>query len=149
MSSYCENNNFFYIKSVYCLFIFVWILLVFLNHFYNSYASLILIVPLIIFIIGFFNCELFNENLETDVFKVTFIGVGLLLSLPLLKLFNEKNEDKQLNHIIFLAMISVLLSYYHIWVPIENRQICKIIQSCLETYAITLYIFAILIFFMK
>jgi len=141
--------NPYYVASVFAIFAFIWILVVLLNRLYTSHVSFILVVPLFIFTIGFFNAECIDCELEGDVFKVTFITVGLLLSLPLLKFFNENNEDRQLNHVIFLAIISILISYYHVWVPHEDRHVCKAIQSCLETFAITLYIFAVLIIFLK
>jgi len=138
----------YYVGSTYCIFALLWIIIVLWNKFYLSSANFILLIPLIIFTIGFFNLENLNDDLQNDVFRVTFISVGLLLSLPLLKLFNEKKENRMLNHVIFLSMIFILVSYYHFWVPSECRYVCKIIQSCLETFSITLYIFALTIFFM-
>lgn len=144
----CKYNPFF-ASSLYLIFTFIWIIIILWNKFYKSNAFMVLIIPIFIFTIGFCNTEECDDNVQRDIFKVSFISVGLLLSLPLLKLFNEKNEDRMLNHVVFLAMIFVLLSYYHIWVSQSQRQYCKIIQSCLETYSITLYIFALVIFFLQ
>ena len=144
-----EEDTHYYVAFIYLIFLLLWIILILINNFQKSEAYFILFIPVIIFIIGFFNANNCNFELQKDVFGITFISVGLLLSLPLLKLFNDKKEDKQLNHIIFLSMIFILLTYYHIWIPLENRYICKIIQSCFETYAITLYIFALVIFFLQ
>ena len=142
-------EEYYYIAFIYLIFSLFWIILILANNFQRSDAFFVLFIPLIIFGIGFFNSNNCDYELRKDVFNVTFISVGLLLSLPLLKLFNDKKEDKQLNHIIFLSMIFILFTYYHIWIPMENRYICKIIQSCFETYAITLYIFALVIFFLQ
>ena len=148
MPELLSEKKIYYISTTYLIFIFLWILLVVLNNFHKSSVSFVLLIPIIIFSIGIFNASNFDVDLQKDVFQVTFISVGLLLSLPLLKLFSEKNNNPQLNHVIFLAMISILLSYLHIWIPSEERHLCKIIQSCLETFAITLYIFALVIFFL-
>ena len=143
-----NHHQYCYISATYIFFIFLWLLIILLNGFYKSSAWYVLLIPFVIFTIGFFNTDCVDRELEEDVFKVTFVTIGILLSLPLLKLFNEKQYDRQLNHIIFLAMIATLFSYYHFWVPSSLRHVCKVIQSCLETIAITLYIFALVIFFL-
>ena len=143
------NMNNYYVGFIYLIFTLIWIIIILSNNFQKNDTFYILFIPVILFTIGFFNCDNCNPELQKDIFNISFINVGLLLSLPLLKVFNDKKEDKQLNHIIFLSMIFILLTYYHIWIPLENRYICKIIQSCIETFAITLYIFAISIFFLQ
>ena len=141
-------NNSYYVSAVYVVFVFIWLIIIIFNRFVKSSAAFVLVIPFIIFAIGFMNSDCIDNALEEDVFRVSFISVGLLLSLPLLKLFNEKGDNRQLNHVIFLAMIFTLISYYHIWVPLHDRHICKVIQSSLETISITLYIFALTIFFL-
>jgi len=147
-SSLIDSENCFYVGMIYILFSLIWILIVLYNRFYTSPASFILIIPLILFTIGYFNCDKFNVDLQNDVFRITFISVGLLLSLPLLKFFTETKPNKQLDHVIYLAMIFVLVSYYHVWLPLENRHTWKAIQSCFETFSVTFYIFALTIFFL-
>jgi len=139
----------FSVRLVYTVFTLIWVLLVVLNGFATNFLAIVLLIPIFLFMIGFINADFFNDNLETDVFNITFINAGLLLSLPLLKVINDKNNhhNKKLTHAIFLSMICVLLSYYHIWIKEENRFICRTIQSCLETFAITLYIYTLVVFF--
>ena len=61
----------------------------------------------------------------------------------------KKNDTyKRTTHIIFLAMILVLISYPHIWATMEFRHVFKIARSCIETMAVTLYIFVLMIFFL-
>lgn len=145
-----KDRLIYFTRSVYLIFALIWILLCIANKFYESAAAYVLFIPLIIFLMGFMNADCTCDNeVESDVFAVSFISIGILLSIPLLTLFNKNNDNILLNHVIFLAMISVLLSYYHIWVGYHQRHVCKAIRSCLETFSITLYIFAILIFFMS
>jgi hypothetical protein len=138
----------YYISATYIFFVLIWLLIIIINSFYKVEGWYVLCIPFIIFAIGFFNADCVDSELEDDVFRVSFVTIGILLSLPLLKLFNDKKYDRQLNHIIFLAMIATLFSYYHFWVPHSLRHVCKVIQSCLETIAITLYVFALIIFFL-
>ena len=150
MSHPVNQNTIFYVRSIFCLFSFIWIFVIILNKFYKNIACYILLIPFIIFLLGFINSEdTTNTDVEDDIFSVTFLTLGLVVSLPLLALFNKDNANPELNHVIFLAMISILLSYLHIWVGKENRHVFKAIRSCLETFSITLYIFAISIFFIK
>jgi hypothetical protein len=151
------ENVTFHIRTTFFIFILIWLSVILLNKFYLSNAFIVLLIPFFIFGLGLINSEIISdEKLEDDVFTTSFITLGLVISLPLLTLFNNNNREmknekkadvKTLNHIIFLAMIFTLLSYYHIWVNKVDRHVCKIIRSCFETMSITLYIFSLTIFF--
>lgn len=146
------------------IFSIIWTFMIAINRFYGTAAWPILLIPYAMMGIGFLNKDkISDDKVEEGVFSATFISMGLVISLPLLTLFtnkilgsqDEKSNDprktaicSQLNHIIFLAMIMILLSYVHIWVDESMRHVCKIIRSCFETIAVTLYIFALTIFFM-
>lgn len=164
----------YFTKAVYVIFTFIWLLLCLTNNFYENIAAYVLLIPFIVFLFGFFNAEeTCNTEVETDVFGVSFIAIGILVSMPLLTLFNKEDDKKLgtpditkietiedrdkrlerekntklLNHVVFIALVCVLLIYLPIWVGYHERHICKSIRSCLETFSITLYIYAIMIFF--
>ena len=158
----------FYTRAIFAFFTFLWILIVVLGKFYDSFASLVLLLPFGYYFIGFMNADnICTKEIEDDVFSTSFINTGMLLSLPLIAMFNKdesKTEDKtkeesdkvkkkndtykRTTHIIFLAMILVLISYPHIWATMEFRHVFKIARSCIETMAVTLYIFVLMIFFL-
>jgi hypothetical protein len=172
--THSEKKKYVYFtRAVYVIFTFIWLLLCLTNNFCENLASFVLFIPFIVFLFGFFNAEeTCNSEVETDVFGVSFIALGILISMPLLTLFN-KEEDKKLgtsevkiqtteeinkriekekntkllNHVVFISVICVLLIYLPIWVGYHERHICKSIRSCLETFSITLYIYALMIFF--
>lgn len=145
-----KSQTAFYVRSVYATFTFIWMLVIVMNKFYTSICAYILLIPFAIFLLGFINADdICDCEVETDVLSITFISVGVILSMPLLTMFNKDGPNRELNKIIFYALICILLSYLHIWVSKDNRHICKAIRSCLETFAISLYIFAITIFFMR
>lgn len=152
----------FFAKAVFVTFTFIWLLVIIVNKFYKSFASFILLLPFGYFLLGFMNSDhICNKEVEADVFAMTFVNTGILLSLPLIGLLNAKIDSEEsecemkrhkknkLNHIIYLAMIFILLTYPHFWVCMEARHIVKIIRSCLETFGITLYIFVLTIIFME
>lgn len=141
----CEKSN--YIRIVFIFFIIIWVFIVSINKFYLSVAFPVLLIPFASFGLGIINSDNIDNELGSDIFSATFITMGLVISLPLLTFFNKDKMDKDLNHIIFLAMISTLFSYIHIWINKNNRCICKVVRSCFETIAVTLYIFALTIFF--
>ena len=145
-----RKETVFYVRSIFTLFTFFWIMIIVMNKFYKSMVAYVLLIPFAIFLLAFMNAEdTVDDELENDVLSVTFVTVGIIISMPLLTLFNKDKSNTELNHIIFLAIISILLSYFHLWCDRSRRHICKAIRSCLETFSITLYIFAIAIFFVQ
>lgn len=158
----------FYIRSSFSFFIFLWALIILGNELHTKISFFVLIIPFALFSIGFMNAyEIADDGVENDVFTTTFITAGLILSMPLLGLFNKdldkmkeagkstseichiETSSKFLSRVIFLAMIFTLFSYYHIWVDKFHRHVVKIIRSCLEQIAVTLYIYALVLFFLK
>lgn len=139
----------FYIRATFFAFAIIWILLIVMNKLYTHIAAWILLIPLALFLLGFMHAEETNNcEIETDVFSTTFITVGLLFSLPLIAHTSKENPHPLLNRAIWLAMISTLFSYLHFWVGKSGRHVCKVIRSCLEMFAVSLYLYAIIIFSM-
>lgn len=137
-----------YIRYIFIIFIIIWTLIISVNRLYKFAAFPILLIPYASFGLGIINSdEIADDNLEEDIFSTTFIAMGLIISMPLLSHFNKDVHNKDLSHIIFMAMVAILFSYFHIWVDISRRHVCKISRSCFETIAVTLYIFAVTIFF--
>lgn len=143
----CENMG-VYVRFIFVCFSIFWLLIIVLNDLYKSEAYYVLILPFIVFFIAFFNSnDIIDDKVETDVFSVTFVTLGILFSMPLLAFFNKDTQRKDLNHVIYLAMIFTLVSYFHFWVDENYRHYFKMIRSCFETMAITLYIYALTIYF--
>jgi hypothetical protein len=138
----------FYVRSIFLIFTFVWMIVIILNKFYVSLAAWILLIPIMIFLLGFsFAEECCDCELADDIFSTSFMYVGVFISIPLLTLFNKDGRNRKLNHIVFLALISTLLAYLPMWLRKTARHPYKAARTCLETIAVTLYIFAIVIFF--
>jgi len=152
-----EEELIFHIRGLFIAFIFIWILIIVVSKFYKSFAALVLMIPLGYFLIGICNAEhIASNDVHEDVFKVTFITTGIILSMPLLSLVNDRIKSEQkgtkkekeekrimINHSIFLALVFILCSYPHIWTCCKVRLLFKIARSCLETFGVTMYIFAL------
>jgi len=144
-----KEKSTFYIRCTFLLFIFIWIFVIATNKLYESTAWFVLLIPFGLFGLGYLNSyDISDDTVEEDVLSATFITTGLVLSIPLLGIFNKDKMNSFLSHVIFLAMVFTLFSYLHIWVDRIDRHICKIIRSCFETIAVTLYIYALVIFFL-
>lgn len=144
------NSNSFYVRAIFAFFTFLWILIVVMNKLYESFAALILLLPFGYFFIGFMNADCVCEKeVMDDVLSVTFINTGLLLSLPIITFLSKDYVDKSINHVVYLTIVIILLSYPHIWASVKNRELYKVSRSCLETMSITLYIFVLTTFFMR
>lgn len=145
-----REKSTFYIRTVFSFYILVWTLVVLTNKLFTNPAFFILIIPFALFFTGLMNAyDIADDEVEEDVFSTTFITGGLIIFMALMTLFNKDKHDKFLSHILYLAVIFTLLSYYHIWVDKVNRHICKISRSCLEVIAITLYVYALTVYFME
>ena len=146
-----KSETCFYIRSVYGIFTLIWLLIIVINKFYTELTCYVLFIPFLIFLLAFMNAEdICDSEVENDVLGINFLTIGIVLFIPLVTLTNKETSvtaKTNVNHSIFLAVTCILLSYYHVWVCKSNRHVYKAIRSCLETIAITLYIFAIAIFF--
>lgn len=138
------------VKYIYISFILIWILIITISKFSYKNGFFVFVIPIILFVLAFFNGEnICNDDIVKDNFAITFANIGIIVSLSFLTSIKEKEikNNKDINRAIFLAMVFVLLTFYHIWVPLEYRIVFKHVRSCLETIAITLYIYALICFF--
>lgn len=151
--SKCEKNDEkfetgLYIRYMFIIFSIIWTFVIAYNKFFLLAAWPILTIPYGLFGLGILNSDdIADDEIEENVFSTTFVTMGLIISLPLLTMINKDKHNKELSHIIYLGMIFTLFSYFHFWVDREERHVFKIMRSCLETIAVTLYILALTIFF--
>lgn len=142
------NETSFYVRAVFSFFSVVWLLIIVFNKYYTSITAWILLIPFAIFLLGFMNAEeTCDSELTEDVFTLSFSTIGVVVAIPLLGLYNKDKTNDKLNNIVFLALICTLFTYLHVWIKKSTRHVYKAVRSCLETYAVILYIFSILIFF--
>lgn len=143
-----------YIGYTFGIFTIIWTFIILFNSLFSPIIAPILIIPYVIMGIGFLNKNsIADDKLEDGIFSTTFITMGLVFSIPLIGHINSKLESncekcKFLCHIVFLAMILTLLSYLHIWVDEKWRHVFKIVRSCFETMAVTLYILVLTYLFL-
>lgn len=138
----------FFIQCTFFSFIFIWIFLIAINKLHLALSSVILLIPIALFAIGFINAyQIADDEIEDNVFTTTFTTIGLILSIPLITYFNKEKENKKLTHCVYLAMILTLFSNLHLWTDKDFRHVCRIMRSCFETMAISLYAYVLTDFF--
>lgn len=144
------DEQIFWIKSIYIIFIIIWIIIVAVLKIYSDVASIVLFIPPILFIIAFFNVEYVDCGCANDILQTTFIFVGIIFALPLLKwLSKEQNVNfKKVSTVILFAVLLLILSYLHIFISPQANIIWKYCRSCLEVMSITLFVYAISLYFL-
>lgn len=145
------EKQIFWIKSIYIIFIIIWVILIAYFKLYTENASIVLFIPPILFILAFFNVEYIDHECSNEVLQTSFIFVGIIFALPLLKWlskFEHINIEKTVN-VIVLAIMLLMFSYLHLFISFEVSVIWRHCRSCLEVMAVTLFIYTLSMYFIK
>lgn len=136
---------------VYGIAIIVWIFIVIYFRLYTVGGSIILWIPIIAFLVGLYNINDLTVEVEDEMFKTSYLSVGLLLALPLLTWMNKDYEgDKaQFTCVIVIAMCLTLLTFIDVWVPRGMLSVYKHARSCLQTMTISLLIYALVTYYLS
>lgn len=136
---------------VYVFFSILWIVIVIFFELYKKPTSIILILPLILFSIALCNVYCMTKESTKELFQTSFITIGILFSIPLLTLINKESDDN-VNHItqiIVIAIVLILFSYLHICSAPGYEIVWVHCSNCLETMAITLFLYCLLTYFVS
>lgn len=137
------------IKWVYIVFIVIWIaLVVFLQCYLCNDSVLwgIIVLPIIFFLIGWYNANDITAEVEDNVFQSDYLALGLIIVFPLLTWVNRdyKGKDRRrFTAILVAAIILSLFSLIDLWVPKVWLPTIKHCKSCLQTMSIVLIIYAL------
>lgn len=140
----------YWIDSVYIIAILVWFLIICYFELYTSRAAIFLWIPFIVFLIGWSNSADLSPEIEEDMFKASYLSVGLVLSLPLMTWMSKDfNGSRQMfTSVIIVTMVLTLLTLIDIWVAKRWLSVYKHGRSCLQTMAVCLFIFALITYYM-
>uniref|UniRef100_A0A6C0AEW1 Uncharacterized protein n=1 Tax=viral metagenome TaxID=1070528 RepID=A0A6C0AEW1_9ZZZZ len=139
-----------WIIYIYIGFIIFWIILVWFFELYNKITSIILIIPIVIFLTNLYNIESFSEETCAEIFETSFITIGIIFAIPFLTLINKESgiDVTHVTQLIILAVVLILCSYFHIFTSPEGIIIWKHFTNCFETMAITIFIYCLLTYFL-
>ena len=148
MSSFYNDNEIFNVRCLYIAFSLLWLLIIITLKLFDSSSFIILLIPFFLFGIAFINANYLSSDCCDSTMQITFISIGLLLSIPMITLIKtSKKDSSKLITILITAMILTLFSYFHLWLPLNYQYISKHSKSCFETMAVTLFIYALANYF--
>ena len=145
-----SRTQILWIAGVYIFFIVFWILLVWYFDLYKKITSIVLVIPIIVFVLALCNINCMTEESTKELFQTSFVTIGIIFSVPLLTLVSrESNLDVQhITQIIIIAIVMILLSYLHICTYPGYEVIWKHCCNCFETMAIVLFIYCLITYFL-
>lgn len=144
----------FYSRFIFSCFTILWIIIVMNFNLYDSKHSWILLIPFLVFFVGFINSECFlDKHLCNEIYNTTFMSVCVVISISFLSFANKDSDPRytkeKINTPIYLSLMSILFLYFHIWLPKEYRFYWKIVRTCFEAFSVTLYMFGLTNFFFR
>lgn len=144
----------FYSRFIFSCFTILWIIIVMNFNLYDSKHSWILLIPFLVFFVGFINSECFlDKYLCNEIYNTTFMSVCVVISISFLSFANKDSDPRytkeKINTPIYLSLMSILFLYFHIWLPKEYRFYWKIVRTCFEAFSVTLYMFGLTNFFFR
>ena len=141
------------IRIVYILGIIAWLFIIVILRLYDgdTLGTVILLIPLIVFILGYYNADVVTPEVEKEMFTTNYLSVGLIVILPLLIWITDnhsKNKGKFIA-LVVLAIILTLLSMIDIWVSKRELSVYNHARSILQTLSIIVIIYALYIFYLE
>ena len=139
------------IRVIYLVLAVVWLSLVSFFRFWELKPFIILTLPIILFGIGILDADCLTLESETDMFKTSFLSVGVIIILPLLSWISKDYNGNihQFLAIIVISIISSLLSLIDIWLSPKYMSIFKHFKSGLQVISITTIVFGLVTYFMN
>jgi hypothetical protein len=143
---YYGKNKSINIQNLYLVAVALWIALcVYFNLIDTDWIGiLILVIPVFIFGISYANANYLNIDLEDEMFTYDYFTLGMLLALPLLVWVSNNLEGDRTRfiRIIVTAISLTLLGLFDVWLRKKWVTFIKHAKSVLQTYAVTLLIYA-------
>lgn len=140
-------NKVIYLQLIYVVAILFWIFLLAILELYKTdiLGAVILAIPFVIFIFGYYNSHVITKDVEDNVFQANYLSIGLLIMLPLMTWINRdyQGDKRRFTSILVLALILIMVSLLDVWVATEWLPIVKHCKSVLQTTALVMLIYAL------
>lgn len=115
----------------------------------DGISFLILAIPPILFLIAYVNLPDLSPVDEERVAGTNILTVGLLVAFPIFTWIYDKSKISRtlFNKLLIAAIILSILAMIDIWIPCDLVPYEHHIRSALQTFAFTLFIFALYRFY--
>ena len=139
------------IRQIYIFSMVVWVLLILGLGIFpgcNFWEVFILIIPILVFLIGYNSAKYITVDVENFVTSGLLSFVLLLIVIPVITLIYKQNPaDKAFLHLSILVLIFGILSLLDVWVTSKFVSIVKHVRSILRTFAIVILIYVLFHYF--
>ena len=143
------------IKTAYIIGIIVWIVIIaslgLLSGPIKFLHLVILMIPIVLFILGYLNADQINEDSQEKLQATNFLTLGLLIAFPILSWVYDKSKSKKsyFNKLLIAAIIISIIPIFDIWVPCNDVPVIIHIKSIIRTFSLGIFIYALYIFYLE
>jgi len=136
------------VRWIYIIFIIIWICTIYFFSIYKIKYAIILMLPIILFIIAIINAPYLCEEVESELFKIIYFPMIIIVSINLFSWLSKDNinDGKILIRCIFISIVFLLLSSLDIWMNKKWIFAYRHVQSAFELMSVTLIIFVVIIY---
>lgn len=131
------------IQGIYILATVLWIVFVYWCELYKDFdwfMLLFVLIPPIVFIIGYYNACQVTLEIEDEVLGANYLSFGFLITIILLN-WNSPipaNNKNKFFKLLVVAFVMIMLSMIDVWVRKEYMSVVKHIRTILQTAALVL-----------
>lgn len=142
------------VQWVYIIAIVLWIILIIMLRLYEKndwLCWIMIIIPIILFIIGYINAKDITPDVEGSVFQSDYLSLGLIIIVPLLTWINKDygGDRRRFIAILVSAVILNLISMIDLWLPARWLSVVKHAKSVLQTMSVFLIIYALYQYYLE
>jgi hypothetical protein len=144
-----SDDKIFIVKCLNIIFMLIWTMIIIFFGLYQTKGFFILWLPYILFGISFFNSDSFTNEVCNTTLQNTFITIGLIMCIPLLTFLEKSDKIKHdIKELLIVAIICILFTYLHVWLPVDDIYIWKHIKSFFETIAVVLFMYVLIMYYL-
>lgn len=138
------------IQIIYILSAIIWICLIFFLGWFKTrpLGLLLLVIPLVVFGINFYNACHHTVDLESEMFQGNFLSFAFLITSILIN-WKKVGDKRKIFKILMISLIMIMLSLIDIWVDRENLILIKHIRTALQTSALLLLAYGLYTYYIE
>lgn len=131
------------IQVIYILAVVLWIIFVFWAKLYEGadiLTWLFILIPPLIYLIGFVNACNITFSAENDVLGANYLSFGFLITIILLNWNTplQVENKNQFLKLLVVAFVLIMLSMIDVWVSRRNMSIVRHVRTMLQTAALVI-----------
>lgn len=137
-------DNIYYLQIMYIIAIIIWILIIVFLKLYETdiIGWIILLVPIIIFIIGFTSLSGIDQEVEDFMLQTDFLQLGYIIIVIVL-MWDKSIKNSKIFHLIGIGLALLVMSMIDVWISKSKLVYMKHFESIVQTMAAVILIFAL------